>query len=561
MGMKPQSFSEVPENTAQLVRKSRRFKKNRYVLMRQLLGVLFRDEQFAALYTSSRGRPAEAPAILAMVLVLQFIEDLDDEAAAEAVLTRIDWKYLLGLALEDEGFDPSVLSEFRDRVVEGDLVDLFMKQVLKIADTAGLLGKRGQQRTDSTHVIGHVRQLNRLECVVQALQSALNSLSVVATAWLLDWVPNAWFEQYDDLLEGYDFPKKPQQRKAFTLQVGEDCMTLLKKCYAPEAPSYLREIPAVEILRQIVVQQYYVVDTRRGQRISWRKADELPPHAQVICSPHEIEVRYSTKRTTSWSGYKVHLTETCDPDAPRLITHVVTTPATTDDEAVVGEIHADLAAQGLLPAEHLLDAGYTSAGTLLASQRDYGVAMIAPVPPDSAWQARTEGGYTLAMFDIDWDAGVVTCPQSVTSTCWSESIAKNGTPVIHVRFPRAECSSCPAREQCTRAKKDGRTLTFLRQEEYVTLQTRRQEQETPEFWEQAKTRAGIEGTLSQGVRAFGLRRARYRGESKTHLQHTLIAAGMDLIRMVNWLRGDRPRGTRTTRFAQLGALRAAAGAA
>jgi transposase len=298
-----------------------------------------------------------------------------------------------------------------------------------------------------------------------------------------------------------------------------------------------------------VWQRQYDVSTTS---LRWRPQDELPPHAELICSPYEPEARYATKRDLHWVGYKVHLTETCDLEQPRLITHVATTPSTTSDHAVTAQIHAALAAQDRLPAEHLVDTGYVDAELLVSSAQDYDVELCGPVPPDTSWQARAQHGYALPQFDIDWEAQSVTCPQGVQSTCWSTAQHPDyNVPVIHVRFPRATCHSCPVREDCTRARNDGRTLTFLERESYEALQARRQAQQTPAFRQQYQARAGIEGTLSQGVRALGLRRARYRGLAKTHLQHVLTAVAMNLIRLADWWREHEPRGTRIQRFLTL----------
>jgi transposase len=349
-------------------------------------------------------------------------------------------------------------------------------------------------------------------------------------------------------LDNYDFPKDTTERAAFTQQVGQDGLELLEACYAPDAPPDVREVDAVEILRRVWLQQYYV----EGSQIRWRTQQELPPHTVLICSPYEVEARYSTKRDTHWVGYKTHITETCAPDQPRIITHVATTLSTTDDAAVLPSIHADLAAADRLPEEHQGDAGYVDAVTLEDSARDYGVTVLGPVAPDSAWQARAPGGYTLADFGIDWDAEVVTCPQGVLSSCWSwTERGEPPRPLVHVRFPRDACHACAERVHCTRAKKDGRTLTFWSRPYHLALQARRHEQQMREFWGRLKPRAGIEGTLSQAVRAFGMRRTRYRGLAKTHLQHVLTAAAINLVRMINWAMGKPPRGTRTTRFAAL----------
>src|SRR3954470_6948837 len=151
----------VPDETMRVARAA--FPKgNVYMQMRDVLGVIYDDATFRPLF-AARGRPAESPWRLALVTVMQFAEGLSDRQAAEAVRARIDWKYALGLALNDAGFHYSVLCEFRARLLEGSLEDLLLEALLTACRTQGLLRRRGRQRTDSTHVLGVLRLLTRLE--------------------------------------------------------------------------------------------------------------------------------------------------------------------------------------------------------------------------------------------------------------------------------------------------------------------------------------------------------------------------------------------------------------
>src|ERR1700704_4553774 len=151
--------------------------------MRDTLGPLYDDHQFVALF-SSTGQPAEAPARLALVLVLQCAEGLSDRQAADAIRGRIDWKYALALELTDPGFDHTVLSEFRSRLVQGQAELRLLDTLLERCRELGLIRDRGRQRPDSTHVLAAVRVLNRLERVGETMRAALNSLAVVAPDWL-----------------------------------------------------------------------------------------------------------------------------------------------------------------------------------------------------------------------------------------------------------------------------------------------------------------------------------------------------------------------------------------
>jgi transposase len=547
MSLKPKPHTEVPANTAQLAHQIYHEQSNRYVLLRDKLGALFADEDFASLFKSPQGRPAEAPAVVALVVLLQFMEDLSDAEAAHMVSSRIDWKYFLGLELEDAGFDASVLCEFRGRVLAGALEQLFLQRLLAVAQVEGLLNHYDQQRSDATHVIARVRELNRLECVGETLYHALNTLATVVPNWLLTWVPAAWATRYGQSFENYRLPRQRQARRELAVTIGQDGQYLLQTCYAAAAPAWLRELPAVETLRQVWIQQYYVQD----EVLRWRPADYLPPHSALICSPYEVEARYATKRDLHWTGYKVHLTETCGPEAVHLITAVQTTLSTTADSAVTPLIHENLAAQHLLPQEHYVDTGYVDAQLVLDSAQDFAVALMGPLPPDTSWQKRSPTGFDRSVFTIDWDAQQVQCPLGVTSSCWSRAEHPDYEHVIHVRFPRAACQACTARARCTHTQKDGRTLTFLPQPLWEVQQTRRQEQKTPAFRAKYKVRAGVEGTISQGVRAFGLRHARYRGLAKTHLQHICTAVAMNLARLADWLQERQPAKTRRSRFARL----------
>jgi transposase len=307
----------------------------------------------------------------------------------------------------------------------------------------------------------------------------------------------------------------------------------------------LRELRAVETLRRIWVQQYVWAESHWR----WRTTAEQPPHTELLISPYEPEARYSRKRDTEWCGYKTHLTETCDPDLPRLITNVETGNAAAPDQQMTATSHQHLAAHDQLPDEHYVDSGYLDAGAIVAAESDHAVALLGPVPADTAWQAHTETGYALKVFRIDWEAQQVTCPQGHPSQTWRTGHDARGHPQIQVRFARAHCQAGPVRPQCTRSA--ARTLSLRPRAQHEALQQRRQVQTTTEFRQAYRTRAGIEGTVSCAVRVTGLRRARYIGHAKTHLQNVATAVALNLRRLAAWWADLRPRGTRTSHFAAL----------
>ncbi|MBV9170671.1 MAG: IS1182 family transposase [Chloroflexi bacterium] len=545
MSLHPQPIGPVPEETARVAHAV--FPRGHaYLRLRDELGPIYEDAVFAGLFPT-RGQPAEAPWRLALVTVLQFAEGLTDRQAADAVRSRIDWKYALGLELSDAGFDHTVLSEFRARLVTGQAVDLLLELLLRRAEALGLLRARGRQRTDSTHVLAAVRVLNRLERAGETLRAALNSLAVLAPDWLQGIAPPAWYERYGHRVEHATLPHSEAERRQQAALIGADGQHLLHAIdHAVEQP-WLQQVPAVQVLRQVWAEQY--VTEAGGLR--WREVKEIPTPAEMISSPYDPEARYSSKRSVDWVGYKVHLTETCDPDRPHLIVNVETTPAAVADEVMVPVVHAALARAGRLPAEHLVDAGYTDAPVLLESRRAYGVTLIGPVSEDPSWQARSGDGFTKADFSVDWERQVVTCPAGKHSISWlPHTYPKNGM-TWEARFARKDCTPCPLRSRCTRAKLEPRIVGLQTRDHFEALQAARRWQRTDEFRQRYAARAGVEATHAQAVRRSGLRRTRYIGLAKTHVQHVATAAAVNVLRLAAWCAGTPFATTRCSHFAAL----------
>jgi transposase len=557
MSLRPQSLEPVPEDTARVARAA--FPKgNPYLTLRDQLGVIFQDQDFMALFPLC-GQPGLPPWRLALVTILQFRETLADRQAAEAVRARIDWKYLLGLELSDPGFDFSVLSEFRERLLAGSAEELLLAKLLERCRAMGLLTARGQQRTDSTHVLAAIRVLNRLELVAETLRAALNELATVAPAWLQALVPPEWYARYAKRIEDARLPREPAQREAYAQTVGEDGFALLDMVEAVEAPPDLRMLPSIAALRRTWQRHYErTSDEAAGDRehaiyrVQFRPNRDLPPAAEGIESPYDPEARYRHKRDTQWTGYMVHVSETCEPTTPHLLTHVHTTPATVHEAQCTAPIQQALVDKDVPPREHLVDAAYIDAELLVDSREEHGIILRGPTRPTPGWQAQVEGAYTIDQFTVDWERQVVTCPQGKCSAMWAAQVDRKRTRAgIIVAFRTQDCANCIARSRCTRAESTGRRLHLPPQEQYAALQAARTWYASQEGRQRYKCRAGIEGTLSQGVRAFGLRRTRYRGLAKTHLQHVAIAAAINLDRVVAWL-DERPQAaTRTSRFAAL----------
>lgn len=286
-----------------------------------------------------------------------------------------------------------------------------------------------------------------------------------------------------------------------------------------------------------------------------REPSDVPPASEQIETPHEPEARYAVKRGQNWTGYKAHLAETRDDDRPHLVTQVTTTLAPEADVEQLARIQEALADKALAPAQHLVDAGYVRGSNLVRSRGQHGIDLLGPITTDHQWQAKAGTGFDIGRFRVDWEAQRVICPRGRPSARWRQTETARGRAMIHVDFAAADCTPGPARSRCTRAKTLPRSLTLQPRAEHEAVQAARQRQQTAGFAADYARRAGGEGTLSQGVRAFGLRSARYRGLAKTHLQHIATAAALNVQRVTAWL-DDQPRAT--TRRSHLARLAPAA---
>jgi transposase len=431
MSLHPLSQYIVPAETAKVARAI--FPKgNLCITMADRIRPFLCDQDFSALF-SSQGQPGASPLRLAVVTILQYVEGLTDRQAADAVRSRIDWKYLLCLELTDTGFDRTVLSEFRTRLIEGQAERLVFEHLL------------------------------------------------------------VWCQQ-----QGW-------------------------------------------------LQQYYMSD----DRIQWRTEQGIPPATVMISSPYDLDAHYSKKNTTSWVGYKVHVSETCEPNSVHLITNVETTTATIADGDVTESIHTSLERQNLLPNQHIVDTGYLDAELLVTSQSRHQVELLGPTRSDLRWQAKAGNGFAASDFQVDWQQQIAICPQGKTSTCWSPAIDGRNNEVIKIKFARPDCANCQSLDLCTRSKEKRRSITLRPEEQYKALQSARQQAMTDEYKADYALRAGIEGTLSEGIRAHGLRRTRYIGLAKTHLQHLMTATAINFKRIFFWISGVPQTTTRTSQFAKL----------
>lgn len=490
-------------------------------------------EDFAHLY-SEEGRGAICPIILGLVVIFQFLENIPDREAAKWAKVRLDWKYALHVPLRWKGFHYSTLSNFRRRLLEQGEERLLFEKVLAWIRGHGLLKKQGKQRTDSTHVLGQVAKLSRLELLWETLRVALRAMERVASEWYGKRIPAAFHEAYSERQHDWQLNKAEVQQA--TKQAGQDGFWLLDEV-AAAAPEEVQQLEEVATLRTIWEQTF----TRSRDGGAGGGGVRLRPSKRgegkdIIPTPHDKEARWSEKRGKEWVGYKLQATETAEAEAGQtFLTDIDVCAANEDDSEVVASIQQRLIGRGVGPNEQIVDAGYVSGPNIGQSQKR-GISLVGPALADTSGKP---DGYKQQDFVIDWEAKTVTCPEGGTSIGWfpRQDKTKEG---IYVRFGE-QCLSCPARQLCAPGK-HGRTL-FLHAY-YEELSQRRRQQQTPAFREKMKLRPAVEGTLSVLVRKHGARRARYRGQRKVRLQYQATGAALNLKRAARALHQRRQKQNR-----------------
>ncbi len=573
--MRPRSWPEPAPEVARAIAAMYRGKRQSPlpVRVRDELGELFADAQFAGAF-GAEGKPGWSPGRLALITVFQRVENLTDRQAAEAVRADLSWKYALGLELDDPGFDASVLSEFRSRVVAHGLEELALDLLVSALIDKGMLKAGGKQRTDSTHVISAVRDLNRLELAGECVRAALEALSAAAPHWVQQVLDlPGWAERYRARIDSWRLPTFETKREELARAYGSDGYVLVAAVYAPFSPAWLRQLPAVDTLRVMLIQNYVRTTDKTGREVVKRRrpledgGEGLPPGRWRLTSPYDTDARWAAKgEDLFWNGYKVHISETCHTLAdtvesengnqgkaiapPNLITNVATTDATVPDVAMTEKVHQGLQQRGLLPREHYVDSGYASAELIVSAREAYGLTLVTPVLLDQSPQARAQSGYDRSSFTVDWANQQVTCPQGQTSASWSPCVQR-GTDAIVVTFPTTSCRPCPVRTLCTTSTRERRQLTLHPQPIQQALEAARAEQTSKQWQDKYKIRAGVEGTVRQAVAVTGLRRARYRGIEKVHLEHVFSAVALNLIRLDAWWNSHPLDRGRTSHLARL----------
>jgi transposase len=544
--------------------------------------VLVDDEDYTPLYKDSpKGRPSIPPSLVVLAMLLQYHDDCSDVETEARIRFDLRWKHALGLTLEDEGFDATVLCHFRRKLLERGLERALFERLVNAAREAGLIAKDATQLLDSSHVLGAAGARDTYALIRGGIRKLLRTLGYTPTTrrtraglgdrlwWYLD--PQApekpdidWSdaeiraEHLKEIVEDARAALSLVTDPTAVTPAAAEAATLLKKIVSDdleegsppssgpkrrgrppnkqqqdtEGAAPLREEEEEE---EEEAREQTAAEDDTGPRLRRGVAKD---RTLSVVDP-QMRVGHKSKRQ-SWAGYKVHIAE--DPQS-ELITWVEVRLANEyDGEAAFGLIEQQGRSVGLSPKELLCDGAYGSADVRAELKKKLGVEVVAKMRPltDSKHFGKDE-------FEIDLSAnegqGSVRCPAGVTTTDFRMARDGKYRPVKLFRFPREVCEGCELRERCLggpngRVKRPvrappGRQVQLHYHEE--VLQEARAAQRTPEqkraLRERLRPRAKVERKIGEVLRLHGLRQGRYFGLEKTDQQAVITATMVNTKRL------------------------------
>jgi len=518
------SFYDTPFVLSDFIREEEPY----HVFRKEILPALRKAQsKLDALYCADNGREAIDPVLLAGVTLLQFMEKKADRGAAENVRLHLGWKYALNLAIDYQGFHATTLSVFRGRLVEGEEASVAFDGILEGLREAGLVKKRSKQRLDSTHVLGLISRMSTLELMRETLRLALEELAPREARSVPGW--ESLWERYVE--STVDWRTQDKEKLLAKLQhAGEDAFRLLD--WLDEQDDCVKEGDQAKLLRRVLHEQFEF----DGEDLRPRK-EKL---TGTVCNPHDPEVQHASKdldKKKTWQGYKAQVAETVGDDPePKQKNHEPTDQFLTDlttTEAIASDLdgmnRSTKAQDGRgqePPPELYADAAYVSDDTL-HDMKERGTQLLGPARPSPKHQKVIPSD----QFAVSNAERKAVCPAGRTSTqCSHIHDHHKGTQYYRYEWG-SQCDRCPLRSRCTTAKGGRRALVVGLHHDL--LQARREEMKTEEFKTRMKRRNGVEGTVSELTRGYGMRRTRYRGLKKTALANYFIGAACNASR---WIR-------------------------
>jgi IS5 family transposase len=502
-----------------------------YLLFRDQIRPVLEEKRGAldAMYALAIGRPEIDPVLLTGITMLQFMERLPDRQTIMRFRFDVRWRLALGLSVNADSIDASTLCYFRARLAEHPQAQLVMDAGMDAMRRAGYVGHRRAVRIDSTHVLGQLAELSRLECVRETIRLGLTFLANWGgvTAW------EPWYTRYAERNPQHLRQASATHLRTTMEQAGNDLYAILARTHS--LGTVVCETEPVQLLRRVFQEQFETDDTGK---LAQRKATP----SGAVHNPHDPEAQWSKKRNTEWVGYKLQVAETA-PEQPRargepteaVITAMVIQPAITSDQNSIPPVlqaHTEVVEEA--PQTVFADAGYVNAPALERAEKDgYDLCGPAAAPPHSGTRFGSDS------FVVDIPNRTAVCPNGKTS-CECDRIAESGRQAVYYYFvwSKSDCCGCPLADQCLSKRKQDPRRTLQVGEKHMLVQQRRQLCRSPEYQRSMQRRNGIEGTQSECVRGYGARRCRYRGLARTSLQMQFIGAACNLRRWANrrcWL--------------------------
>ena len=479
----------------------------------------FKDEDFAQYY-SNKGRWATSPAFLACVTILQFRENLSDPEAAEACVRRLDWKIALHLpVIEKTSFHPSTLCYYRRRLKENEAMSFILDKTVKLAQQKGFIKKSTSQRVDATHIISHVNRICTTDLLFRAVRCVVEEIENKDPHYYEQELPQYIRERYSQRFSSFGMSRNKRGEKlAEIVEDGLLIKTLLEKIPSSSLTA-LEQLPIMEtIFRENVVIKNKEIDGK-----VFVEAEEIQSPKQTIFDPRDRSIKLGKKANKSWVGSKCHVVETAQKGKVNFITNMIYQQAQEHDSNVHEKLKEGNERRGLKPEKLYADMGYIN-GSAICEYRKHGQELMGYMPADSS---KKPEAFKIQRFVIDMDSRKALCPAGRESM--KGQIGKEGE--IKIPFSRSVCTDCVFFRECVgENKRKARVLKVRPWYEFV--RERREIQETETFRDEMKVRAQVEGTISEGTRFLGLRRAKYKGEGGHRIQFYMTGAALNVKRLI-----------------------------
>jgi len=479
----------------------------------------YKDEDFAECY-STKGRHAIPPAFLACVTLLQFRENLSDPEAAEACVRRLDWKIALHLPIrQNVSFDSSRLCYFRRRLKENDKMSLIFDKVVQLAQEKGFIKRRTKQRIDATHIISHVNRIATTDLLFRAVKCVVEEIEEKDPDYYEKEIPEYMKERYGGRFSSFGLSKEKRgEKQAEIVEDGLYIKSLLEQVLSEK----LNELKQLAIMETIFSENVKITTKEIEDKV-FVEVEEIQTPKQTVFDPRDPSIKLGIKGKKSWVGSKCHVVETAEKGKINFITDMIYQRSNEDDSRIHERVKEGNEQKGLHPEKLYADTNYIN-GTAIGDYRKNGQELMGYIQGDSS---KKPEAFKVQRFDIDIDGLKAFCPAGKES--FKGKVNKDG--VIRISFSTSTCKNCTFFKGCVGAnKRKARRLTLS--PGYEFLRERRGIQETEAFRKEMKVRAQVEGTISEGVRFFGLRRAKYKGEDGHKLQFYMTGAALNVKRLL-----------------------------